>query len=77
MKQESFKDVYSQNADTCDGESLCEHQFLTIESHDGGAGGYLVIRTERWAMDESDLPAFVKLLKEHFRKIKEMDNAEL
>lgn len=46
------KDTYTQQADCCqDNDGL---QFLEVRSMDGGGGHYIVIATERWAIDDID-----------------------
>lgn len=38
-------------------------QYLEIESCNGGAGTFLVIRSERWAIDPDDIDALCEALK--------------
>lgn len=40
-----------------------DDQYLTVKVEDAGAGPYLVLETERWAMDIDDLDEFIKQLK--------------
>ena len=46
--------VLEQPEDCC-GRTGNTHQFLEIETADGGGGPYLVIKTERWAIDEDGI----------------------
>lgn len=60
MTLASVKHVYTQEVDCCaDGLD----NTLTIETHDGGGGWYVVIRTERWALNPEDIDIFVTTLK--------------
>lgn len=46
--------VYEQEKDTCDGESdYC--QYLEVKTQDGGGGNFIIIKTDRWALDREDL----------------------
>lgn len=59
------KFVWQQENDCCDdGKHDYESGFqtLTAETHDGGGGAYLVIKTERWALDRDELERFIDLL---------------
>ena len=37
-------------------------QYLTIKVEDAGAGPYVVIETNRWAMDLEEIPALIEKL---------------
>ena len=53
MKLTSVTEVYSQEEDCCG--RVDEHgQDIEISTRDGGGGSYLVIKTERWAVDNVD-----------------------
>jgi hypothetical protein len=52
---------YAQEQDCC-GSPEYPEQNLRVEVHDGGGGYYLVISTERWAVDASDLDALAARL---------------
>lgn len=58
---ERWVKTYSQEKDTCDGESGTDSQYLIVEQEDGGAGPFWIIRTDRWAI--SDLSEVVDLLR--------------
>lgn len=61
--------VYEQDADTCQFNSQ-DGQVLTIQTQDGGGGNYLVISTDRWAIDKNDIDKFCNVLKD---MIKDME----
>ncbi|MFZ4617714.1 MAG: hypothetical protein ACOYM2_16145 [Rectinemataceae bacterium] len=54
-KPEIFEGMlrYTQDEDSCD-ETGVGSQTLEVRTHDAGAGKYLVIETQRWAMDSID-----------------------
>lgn len=52
--------TYMQDADCCQEGDFA--QTLTVRTQDGGGGHYLVLETERWALDDPE--EFVKLLRE-------------
>jgi hypothetical protein len=66
IKLVEVKKVWQQENDCCD-DGDHDHniglQYLTVETHDGGGGPYLVIKTERWAIDVNNLDAFVEQLR--------------
>lgn len=51
--------VFTQEGDTCS----AGYQGLTVKAEDGGAGFFLVISTERWALDIDEIDAFAALLR--------------
>jgi hypothetical protein len=53
------KFVFSQEADSCS----IDAQELTVEICDGGAGKYVRISTEAWAMDLEDYRGFLARIK--------------
>ena len=53
--------VWSQDSDDCADNSL--YQALEIKVEDSGGGKYLVLITDRWAIDPSEIDAFVERLK--------------
>ena len=53
--------TYTQEADTWD---KGDGQELAIKTLDSGGGCYLIIQTERWALDREDIDAFCQLLKD-------------
>jgi hypothetical protein len=57
---DEWKEVYSQEDDCC---SSAGGQFLELETQDGGGGHFLIIKTERWALDADNIDAFAEQLK--------------
>lgn len=55
-----IKETYTQDKDCCALGSINE---LTVEALDGGGGWFVVITTERWALDADDINAFAAALK--------------
>ena len=51
----------SQENDSNDPGSL--GQYLTIEVTDNGAGKYLLLKSDRWAIEPTDIDAFCAMLK--------------
>lgn len=51
--------IYTQEADTWD---TGEFQELKLTSLDSGGGKYLVIETQRWAMDADEIQKFANFL---------------
>lgn len=65
-KLEQVKVVISQESDCCAPQDIGNE--LEIETHDGGAGKYLVL-SGRWAMDdEHEINSLANMLKEILRK---------
>lgn len=65
----SLKLTLTQDEDCC-GRSEIDTQSIEIETMDGGGGAYLVISTERWALDdEADIDKFAARLKEVLRQM--------
>ena len=52
MRLESVSEVYSQPEDCC-GRVEVSVQDLEISTQDGGGGSYIVIKTERWALEDA------------------------
>jgi len=50
----------TQESDSCDESGL--GQDLEIRTDDAGAGPFIVLKTERWAMDKKDLDPLLGLL---------------
>lgn len=66
--------VYEQPGDCCGND---DYQFLEVEIADGGGGKYLVLKTERWHID--NISAFAELLKSVMAKFdveNQCDNTE-
>ena len=53
--------LYQEN-DCCDAGK--EGQHLSVEVVDGGGGAYLVLRTERWALEIDEIQALITKLNE-------------
>lgn len=60
---ESVRVQYGQAADACD-ETRNSVQLLDIECINADGGHYLVIETERWAIDETDIDGFAQRLRD-------------
>lgn len=52
---------FSQDSDSCQDND--NGQSLTVSTDDGGGGSYIVISTERWAVDYDDIDKFTDTLK--------------
>lgn len=60
--------TYEQAEDCC-GRTDHEEQYLTVETQDGGGGPYLVLKTERWALDFEQINALAVKLQELLRNV--------
>lgn len=54
--------TFEQDKDCCDGVSDII-QLLTVQTQDGGGGNFIVLSTERWAIDRNDIDKFCEQLK--------------
>ena len=54
--------VYVQEPDSCDCGQM--DQELRVSTDDAGGGSYIILKTERWALDRDDIDEFCKLLKD-------------
>jgi hypothetical protein len=61
MKLETAQFQFTQEVDSCATGLINE---LHVEISDAGGGPYVVLKTERWAIDVQDLPIFIKQLKD-------------
>ena len=52
--------VYVQEPDSCDPSQM--DQELRIITDDAGGGSYILLKTERWAIDRDEIPAFCDML---------------
>lgn len=52
--------TYDQDGDSCGGP---DYQSITIKTMDAGGGHYLVIETDRWAINREDIDAFTDMLR--------------
>ena len=69
MKLESVTEVYLQDEDCC-GRANETCQDIELSTHDGGGGSYIVIKTERWAVDDGkEIDAFAKMLKALLKRV--------
>lgn len=63
--------VLEQEEDCCGRENE-EYQYMTLETHDGGGGAYVVMKTDRWAIDVNDIDSFVEIVKKLVASVKVM-----
>lgn len=56
----------SQNEDSA-GRVDVREQYLRLSQVDAGGGKYLVIETDRWAIDADEIDGFANMLKEFMR----------
>lgn len=64
----SVEFVYSQDGDTADGP---DYQHLIVKTADAGGGPFLVIATERWALEFEEIEAFADKLRAVVKTIRE------
>lgn len=64
----SVEFVYTQDGDSADGP---DDQQLTIKTADAGGGPFLVIATERWALEFEEIEAFADKLRAVVKTIRE------
>jgi hypothetical protein len=67
---QSAKIVYWQDADNCPEDG---GQELVVHTEDGGGGPYIVIATQRWAIDVDEVDNVPELL----RRVLEIHEGEL
>lgn len=66
-KLESWSETYSQDVDTW--QSADEGpQTLSLEALESGGGNYIVLKTERWAIDPDEIDAFAEHLKKFIHR---------
>lgn len=63
------KFTFTQESDTCDSGDF--GQSLTVFTEDGGGGSYIVISTERWAIDYDEIDKFCEGLKRILKVVDE------
>lgn len=74
MQLEEVSHTYTQETDACV-SGICN--ILKVSTFDGGGGPYLVIETERWAIDEEDIEAFAQKLRDVLGLVQQAkDNGE-
>ena len=61
------KDIYAQDSDCCQDKDV--GQSLVIRTQDGGGGAYVVIETERWAIDADKVDDFCDALKRTLSRV--------
>ena len=59
--------IYYQDHDTCD--SNVGGQYLTVQTQNSGVGHFLIIKTERWSIDEYDVDKFCDTLKQILKEM--------
>jgi len=71
MKADTIKTEwsYSQEEDS-GGRAGEDGQFFTIKTCDNGIANYMVIETERWAIDDENLEEFIKEIRAKWEQIK-------
>lgn len=52
--------VYVQEPDSCDPSQM--DQELRIMTDDAGGGSYIILKTERWAVDRDEIQQFCDML---------------
>ena len=67
-----LKHVYTQDGDCWS----TDPQDLVVETQNGGGGSYLVITTDRWAIDgtEEDIDKFAELLKSVLKQVEDEED---
>ena len=69
MKLSSITEVYEQDEDSA-GRANESRQDITLETVDAGGGSYIVIKTERWALDDAaDMAKLVGKMKAMLKRI--------
>ncbi|MDZ4341704.1 MAG: hypothetical protein U1E51_04615 [Candidatus Binatia bacterium] len=68
MKLTSITEVWSQDQDSC-GPLDDPGQDITLETTDAGGGNYIVIKTDRWAMELADMDALVSKMKAMLKRV--------
>jgi len=61
LEESSWSDSYSQPADSNQKEG--DTQYLYLSSESAGSENFLVIETDRWAIDVKDIEKFAEMLK--------------
>ena len=73
VKLSEFRETWSQDNDSCDSNDC--GQTITLSTADAGGGHFIVIETERWALDDEDVEAFCDYLKQFNKRVKELNRA--
>lgn len=66
VKVENMHVTYSQNPDSCDSSQY--DQDLEVGIADAGGGPYIILKTERWAMDLETAEAMFAAIIADFKK---------
>lgn len=70
MKLVEITEVYSQDEDCCGRpDDICQQ--IEISTENGGGGSYLVVKTERWAVD--DIDELVRPMRDLLKRIHEAE----
>ena len=59
--------TYEQESDSC-APNIAQPQYLKIFTQDAGGGNYLILETERFALNIDEIDAFYTELKEIIKK---------
>ncbi|MDO8640759.1 MAG: hypothetical protein Q7R33_04380 [Nitrosarchaeum sp.] len=62
VEVEKISVTLTQDSDSCQSDD--NGQSLIVETDDSGAGPYVILKTERWALDTEEMSGFVNLLKQ-------------
>lgn len=54
--------LFYQESDSCQENTV--GQELTVRTEDAGGGKFIIIKTERWAMDSNEIDKFASMLKQ-------------
>ena len=73
MTLSQVEHLYTQNGDCCNQD---EWQTLKATTQDSGSGFYIVIETQRWALDVEEIDAFAEKLKSLVRSVEESRKQE-
>lgn len=68
MRLVALTHTYQQPEDSC-GRAGVDDQDLSVNVEDAGGGPYLVIKTDRWALDGDAIDAFAAELKAVLAKV--------
>lgn len=73
MKLESMRATYTQVADSCAPTGI-DVNMLDASIEDAGGGPYIVIKTERWALDGDKLDEFTDTLRALWKQVEDAKN---
>jgi hypothetical protein len=72
MKAVAGSFEFAQESDCCDPDNLGQNIIVTVD--DGGGGPFVIIQTDRWAMD--DIDEFANQLKSILGMVKAEEGSE-